>query len=214
VNLAFHDAEFASVGLPRVDARNSSSVRSLSSRTSDISVASGSPASRSRVETVHPICRDRFLRPSVKRRRHLRSEMPSIAEGHSRTHVNRCRSRVAVTCVSASIRPSSPLHPLRRDLAFAKPRLQQARSPSLLTNPSRCSREERARASLDQVDAQRFLQQHITTHGHTLERPIFTDSDASPPKAGTKNPASTSITLSYGEMTSPCRRRAADAGEP
>jgi len=92
VDLAFHDAESASVGFVKVGARH------LSSGAPDRAVPL-TPLSlpvvllRAFAQGIHPGRRGRFLRLSVKRRRSLRPEVPSIAGGHSRPCVNRCRSR-------------------------------------------------------------------------------------------------------------------------
>jgi len=92
VNLAFHDAKFASVGFFGLARGIRSSGRSQSSRTSDTPVASRL-LPRAFARGGLPKRQDRFFRPSVKMRRSLRPEVPSIGGGHSRTCVNRCRAR-------------------------------------------------------------------------------------------------------------------------
>jgi len=87
VDLAFHDAESASVGFFRLT-HGIFRRRSPPSRTSDTSVAPGSRA-RTFDWVVLPGCQGRFLRLSVKRRRSLRPEVSSAVGGHSRACVNR-----------------------------------------------------------------------------------------------------------------------------
>jgi hypothetical protein len=78
VDLAFHDAESASARSPGLS-RGIFSRRSRSTRTSDTPVASDSPARRIAWDP-RPGCRGCFLRRSVKRRRSLQPEVPSIVE--------------------------------------------------------------------------------------------------------------------------------------
>jgi hypothetical protein len=107
VNLAFHDALIASVsflGLAR--GMFPPCVPDRAVPLTPLSPPSFCPCACARGSL--PGRQGRFLRPSVKMRRSLRPEVPSIAGGHSRACVNRCRSRGAVTCVSATTRPSPP----------------------------------------------------------------------------------------------------------
>jgi len=106
----------------------------------------------------------------VKRRRSLRPETPFLAGGHSRTRVNRYRSRFVVTCVSTTTRPSAALPrtaPKRGALALP-PEYGTFGSPSPVVVASRCSRETPARGSLDLTAAQRLLQ--LTSDARTHSR--------------------------------------------
>jgi len=93
VNLAFHDARFASagfVGLPL-----GLFLRALPKRAVPLTPPSlptlPFPAF---AEAFNPDRQGRFYRHSVKMRRFSRPEVPSIVRGHSRACVNRCRSRL------------------------------------------------------------------------------------------------------------------------
>jgi len=80
----------------------------------------------------------------------------------------------AFTCASATTLALgvSSLATLRTPLSRrSKP--PRARPPSPPIVRSRCSRETLTSASLGQTAAQRLLQLHFSTHGHTLEQPFL-----------------------------------------
>jgi len=213
VNLAFHDAEFASVG-------SSGLAHGIFRRALPVEPylwhpcrfrASCHAISRT---TLSPKRLGRFLRPSVKRGRRSRPGMPSIVEGHSRSRVSRCRSRVAVTCVSASIRPSSPLRgsSLRPGLRHAAGVLR-ARPPSPPAPLTMFTREI-ARASLGQADAQRLLQLHIR-RADTLPSVRFSlKTRRGPTEVGAPNPAFASVDAYYGVDGLPLSKEDGDRCEP
>jgi len=88
-----------------------SPVRSRSSRTSDTPVAPVSPRLELALQPFDPVCQDRLPRPSVKMRRFVRSEVPSVTGGHSYACTSRHRSVCGHVRVSATVRPSAPFHP-------------------------------------------------------------------------------------------------------
>lgn len=113
----------------------------------------------------------------------------------------------AVTCVSATIRPSAPLDPRLPELRFRDARGYRGLDPRPRSSSApRCSRVTPKRASLDQAAAQRLLQ--LTTDARTHSRasdsrascvPLLLRSDA--------EPALVFDVLFYGTPTSPSRRR-------
>lgn len=68
--------------------------RSRSSRTSDTPVAPVSPRLELAQQPFDPVCLGRFPRLSVKMRRFVRPEVPSVTGGHSCTCTSRFRFRV------------------------------------------------------------------------------------------------------------------------
>jgi len=75
----------------------------------------------------------------------------------------------AVTCVSATIRPSAPLDPRLPELRFRDARGYRGLDPRPCSSSApRCSRVTPKRASLDQAAAQRLLQ--LTTDARTHSR--------------------------------------------
>jgi len=147
-------------------------VRSRSSRTSDTPVAS-ELLPRACARGSLPGRQGRFLRPSVKMRRCLRPEVPFIAGGHSRTRVNRCRSRGAVTCVPATIRPSPPLRSrlprpgfrLAAGYRSLDPRPRPPCAPRFLTERRRALLWVRLRPTTSATP--------LSTRGHALEHPTL-----------------------------------------
>jgi len=92
VDLAFHDAESASAGFVKVDARHhSAGAPDRAVPLTPLSLRSSCPTLSRRA--VSPVRQDRFLRLSVKMRRSVRPKVPFTVGGHSRTCVNRCQSR-------------------------------------------------------------------------------------------------------------------------
>jgi len=130
VDLAFHDARSASAGFVGL-ALGLFLRRSRSNRTSDTPVAPVSLAPRFHTTRSIPGRQGRFLRPPVKMGRIVRPGVPSIARGHSRARVNRCRSRVRSRDAFrhdpalGAFSPAAPCAPLSRRL-----RLRCARPPS------------------------------------------------------------------------------------
>jgi len=210
VNLAFHDAQFASAGFLGLTRGIPSSGRSRSSRTSDTPVASRRLL-HAVAWCVSPGRRGRFLRPSVKMRRSLRPEVPSIAGGRPRTCVSRFRLRDAVTCVSATtsalaipspVAPPAPLSRCRR--------LLRARPPSLPTVPLAMFTREAGERFSGSDGRPTTSATTLPTHGHTLEHPFPAKIRVSR-LCGDPEPALASTALFYGAVAFPCRRRTAKA---
>jgi len=115
----------------------------------------------------------------VKMRRISRPEVPSIARGHSRACVNRCRSRVrsrdGFRYGPALGAPSltAPRAPLSR-----RPWLRCARPPSPRIAPFRDFHAKRRHALLWVRLPPNDFCNYIPTHGHTHEHPILAYFDA------------------------------------
>jgi len=189
VNLAFHDAQFASVGFFGLTRGIVSAGRFRSSRTSDTTVASRL-LPRAVARRVAPDCRGRFLRPSVKMRRSLRPEVPSIAGGRPRTCVSRFRFRDAVTCVSATT-PALAIPSLAAPTAVLSRcrRLLRTRPPSLPTIPlAMFTREAGERFSGS--DGRPTTSATSLRRTDTLSSTRFSPNSERPASAVTSNPPS------------------------
>jgi hypothetical protein len=149
-------------GFPRVGARRVGPGASDSNRTSDTPVAAGRLCVTLSRNPGRPTAKIASCVPSVKMRRSLRPKVPSVAGGHSRACVNRCRSRAADTCASAMIRPSSPFREWRLHPGFHRAALPHPLGPRprlLVTRDVHASR--RQTLLTNPADAQRFLQLHF-----------------------------------------------------
>lgn len=202
MNLAFHDAPFASAGFFGLTLGIASSGRSRSSRTSDTPVASRR-LPRAVARCVSPGRRGRFLRPSVKMRRSVRPEVPSIAGGRPRTRVSRFRFRGAVTCVSATNpalaipSPAAPPAPLSRCR-----RLLRARPPSLPTARLAMFTRSAGERFSGSDGRPTTSATSLPTHGHTLEHPFLAKIRA-PRLCGDPEPALAPATLFRAPWPSP-----------
>jgi len=111
----------------------------------------------------------------VKRRRSVRPGVPSVAGGHSRSCVNRCRSRdrghVCFRDDPALIRPFARRS--RKLRLTSDPGLLQARSPSPPTFSHRDVYAMRMQALLWIRLTPNDFCNCIPTHGHTPEHPIL-----------------------------------------
>jgi len=189
VNLAFHDAQFASAGFLGLTLGIPSSGRSRSSRTSDTPVASRR-LPRAVARCVSPGRRGRFLRPSVKMRRSVRPEVPSIAGGRPRARVSRFRFRDAVTCVSATNPALAILSPAAPPAALSRRRrLLRARPPSLPTVRLAMFTRSAGKRFSGSDGRPTTSATSLPTHGHTLEHPFLAKSER-PASAVTPNPPS------------------------
>jgi len=189
VNLAFHDASFASAGFFGL-ARGVASPGASDRAVPLTPLSLPDHCRRAVARRASSGCQGRFLRPSVKMRRSVRPEMPSTAGGHPRTRVSRFRFRDAVTCVSATnpaLATSSPAAPTAK-LSLPR-RLLRARSPSLLTvRLAMLTRSAGARFS-GSGGRPTTSATSLPTHGHTLEHP-FLASPERPASAVTPDPPS------------------------
>jgi hypothetical protein len=195
VNLAFHDAQFASAGFFGL-------TRGMLPPGAPDRAVPLTPLSlpgdyrRAVARCVSPGRRGRFLRPSVKMRRSLRPEVPSIAGGRPRTCVSRFRLRDAVTCVSATTpalaipSPAAPTAVLSRCR-----RLLRARPPSLPTVPLAMFTREAGERFSGSDGRPTTSATSLPTHGHTLEHPFLAKIRASR-LCGDPEPALASTALS------------------
>jgi len=189
VNLAFHDAEFASVGffgLTRGVLPPGASDRAVP--LTPLSLPDHCRRAVARRDSSG--CQGRFLRPSVKMRRSVRPEMPSTAGGHPRTRVSRFRFRDAVTCVSAT-NPALAI-PSPAALAAALShcrRLLRARPPSLPTVRLAMFTRSAGERFSGSDGRPTTSATSLPTHGHTLEHPFLAKSER-PASAVTPNPPS------------------------
>jgi len=156
-----------------------SSERFRSSRTSDTPVATDSTGLSLSQEPFEPGCLGRAPRLSVKMRRFIRPEVPSVCGGHSCSRMSRCRFRVrsrdgfrdGSTLGAPSLAaPHAPLS-RRRGYRTLDPRPRPSPRFAIFTR----SADTRFSGSGSRPKTSATS---LPTHGHALEHPILASSRA------------------------------------